>query len=67
MQVKEENTLDEILNIVAERARKEKEAERKLRRAVQFARRNGASWQDLAEALGTTRQSAWQRFKETDR
>src|SRR4051812_5341694 len=31
--------------------------------AVKAARSGGASWQDIAEAAGTTRQSAWEKWK----
>src|SRR4051812_25678611 len=31
--------------------------------AVKAARAGGASWQDIAEAAGTTRQSAWEKWK----
>lgn len=30
--------------------------------AVAAMRAEGASWQDVADAVGTTRQSAWERF-----
>src|SRR4051794_29561185 len=32
--------------------------------AVAGARANGATWDDVAAALGVARQSAWRRFKE---
>lgn len=32
-------------------------------RAVEAARAGGATWQDIAEAAGTTRQSAWEKWK----
>ena len=39
-------------------------------RAVQWAvrelRRRGVSWARIGEALGTTRQSAWERFSDED-
>lgn len=34
--------------------------------AVTMARRNGASWQAIAIASGTTRQAAWERWHMTD-
>lgn len=37
-------------------------AERALRQAVPLARQEGASWEDIGRALGTTRQSAHERF-----
>lgn len=37
-------------------------AERALRQAVPLARQEGASWETIGLALGTTRQSAHERF-----
>lgn len=34
--------------------------------AVRAARRAGASWTDVATMLGVSRQSAWERWHETD-
>jgi hypothetical protein len=31
--------------------------------AVRAARATGHSWEDVARAVGTTRQSAWQRYR----
>ena len=38
------------------------QAEADLRSWVQELRRRGVSWARIGEALGTTRQSAWERF-----
>lgn len=35
----------------------------KLRAAVRAARATGCSWQQVGDALGTSRQSAWERYK----
>ena len=35
-------------------------------RAATLARRTGKSWDEIAQALGTTRQAAWQRFRSVD-
>jgi hypothetical protein len=35
--------------------------------AVGEARANGATWEDVAGALGVARQSAWRRFREVGR
>jgi biotin operon repressor len=43
------------------------QAERGLVNAVHLARRSGYSWQDIGEALGVSRQAAWQRFAHLDR
>ena len=31
-------------------------------RAVKAARKQGRTWEEIGEAIGTTRQAAWQRF-----
>jgi hypothetical protein len=31
--------------------------------AVRAARRTGATWEDIGEAIGVTRQAAWQRLR----
>jgi hypothetical protein len=36
------------------------------REAVRLARRAGHSWQEIAEAAGIARQSAWQKWRATD-
>lgn len=38
-------------------------AESALPHAVALARGEGASWEDVAGALGTSRQAAWERFR----
>lgn len=35
--------------------------------AVKAARASGHSWEDVAATLGTTRQSAWQRYRSAER
>jgi hypothetical protein len=35
-------------------------------RAVTISRRMGKSWEEVAAALGTTRQAAWQRYRNVD-
>jgi|1185.fasta_scaffold16704_3 transcriptional regulator with PAS, ATPase and Fis domain len=47
------------LNEVAHRV---EEVEDDLLAAVRKARKAGASWTEVAEALGVTRQSAWERW-----
>jgi hypothetical protein len=37
-------------------------AERRLRAAVTAARDAGLSWEDVGDALGTSKQAAWSRF-----
>lgn len=32
--------------------------------AVRASRAAGRSWEDIAEAVGTTRQSAWERYRD---
>src|SRR5262245_26020793 len=38
----------------------------KLQELVAFARRHGKSWTEIGQALGTTKQSAWERFSGED-
>jgi uncharacterized NAD(P)/FAD-binding protein YdhS len=37
-----------------------------LRRWVAMARSRGCSWQEIADALRVTRQSAWERFRDEE-
>jgi biotin operon repressor len=39
---------------------------RQLQHAVKVARRQGASWQAIGEALGISRQSAWEQFRQLE-
>jgi len=43
------------------------EVERALREAVHRARDAGYSWAEVGEALGMTKQSAWERFADKER
>ena len=38
------------------------EAERELREAVRAARADGATWEEIGDALGVKKQTAWERF-----
>lgn len=49
-------------HLLAEAALHVDQAEAGLRAAVALARSEGLSWQDVADQLGVSRQSAWQRF-----
>lgn len=33
---------------------------------IRAARRSGATWAQIGEALGTTKQAAWERFRRLD-
>jgi hypothetical protein len=35
--------------------------------AVKAARASGHSWEELAQSLGTTRQSAWERYRRLEK
>lgn len=35
--------------------------------AVRVARASGRSWDEVAQAIGTTRQSAWERYRREER
>lgn len=47
---------------VAEAVRTLRDAETKLRQAVEAARSAGHTWQEIGDLLGTSRQAAFQRF-----
>lgn len=59
-------TNDEVILRVDKLAKTERQVEQRLRSAVRHARRRGITWQTIADALGTTRQSAWKRFSENE-
>ena len=44
----------------------ESDLDKLLREQVRQARDDGCSWADIGRALGTTRQSAWERFSGED-
>jgi hypothetical protein len=50
------------LDAVAEASRAARAVEKLLRESVARARAQGCSWTEIGQALGTSRQSAWERF-----
>lgn len=50
------------LDAVGEALRAVRDAEAGLKEAVDVARRNGHTWQEIGDLLGTSRQAAFQRF-----
>jgi|ERR1700728_1746982 len=54
--------LDELLSLLPGVARASDRVEEELRLWVGKARSMGATWARVGEALGMTRQSAWERF-----
>jgi hypothetical protein len=54
--------VDEVLANLPRIARAGDQAEYVLTQCVRRARRLGATWASIGHALGTTRQSAWERF-----
>ena len=50
------------LSVVSGIAKGTKAMEAKLREAVNLAREQGASWDEIGKALGVSRQAAWERF-----
>ena len=51
----DENGLEELVGVRAE-------LEEGIRQAVEASRDDGYSWADIARILGTTKQSAWERY-----
>lgn len=43
------------------------EVEQGIRELVRWCRQNGATWQQIGYATGTTRQAAWSRYRDVDR
>lgn len=58
--------LDEPLAVIGDIVESSRGIETSLREWVRIAREHGHSWREIAEALGVTRQSAWERFKVVD-
>lgn len=54
--------LDQVLSNLGPVATAQAQAERNLTNWVMKARSLGATWAQVGDALGTTRQSAWERF-----
>lgn len=57
-----DNVLTDPLAAVDDAVRTVRDAETRLREAVEAARRAGHTWQELGDLLGTSRQAAFQRF-----
>lgn len=55
-------SLASITATVEDNARERREAEERLHTLVDQARGDGATWQQIADQLGTTRQAAHERF-----
>ena len=54
--------LDDIRETRTELTRLTTRLEAQLRELVAIARRSDHSWDDIAKALGVTRQAAWERY-----
>jgi hypothetical protein len=59
--------VDELPDHLAALLRTARKIETEATLAVMRMRREGASWQDVAEAAGITKQAAWQRWQIADR
>lgn len=58
--------LDDPLAVINGIVRASEGIESSLRKWVDIARSKGHSWQVIADALGVSRQSAWERFREVE-
>ena len=58
----ESSPVREILAHLSDLASANAELERRLASCVEEARSVDATWEQIGQALGVTRQSAWQRF-----
>jgi hypothetical protein len=58
---------DELPDHLAALLRAARKVETEATLAVMRMRREGASWQDVADAAGMTKQAAWQRWQIADR
>lgn len=56
----------EALRAIHEAHQQVEQAQRRLDEAVKQARAHGASWGDIAEIIGVTRQTAWHRWGRGD-
>jgi hypothetical protein len=59
-------TDDELLRLLPKIAATSSHVEQQLTRWVREGRRRGMTWTRIGEALGMTRQSAWERFSGED-
>jgi hypothetical protein len=57
---------DDPLSVLAVVARYRRLLDEVAARAATLARRTGKSWDEVAHALGTTRQAAWQRYRQVE-
>jgi hypothetical protein len=57
-----EPTVGYKLGTLAYAAKRAEDASGEIHTAVMEAKAAGASWEDIGEALGTSKQSAWERF-----
>ena len=51
------------LKLLAQIGQEKLDLETAERKAVAKARREGASWQQIADALGKTKQGVWEKYK----
>lgn len=66
LDLKVRSGFDDPLAVIGDIVDASRGVESMLRRWVQVARSNGHTWQEIADALGVTRQSAWERFRDVD-
>jgi DNA-directed RNA polymerase specialized sigma24 family protein len=60
---------DQLRRLIEKRRTADRAAERarlELRRAIELAREEGGSFEEIADVIGITRQRAWAMFKKND-
>jgi len=66
LDIKVDEGLDDPLSVIAGIIECSGGIESMLRQWVRLARTKGHSWQQIADALGVSRQSAWERFRDIE-
>jgi hypothetical protein len=66
LQLEVKKGIDDPLIVISDIVDCSRGIESSLREWVRIARRKGHSWQEIANSLQVSRQSAWERFRDVD-